>query len=116
MPRPADNQRLGGQQQSGQPRGDVDLAVGDEQERADDVDEREHADDRQPPAKLPQHAGADGDRQQDQRGDSGAPDDDDGRRQLGDGELDEQVGDAPQDGQRGQQHPGSSTHASRVPG
>jgi hypothetical protein len=83
-------------------RRDVLLSVGEQDERPDELHEREHDDVREPAAHGTESPSPRGEAGDDRRADHDAAEDDDERREIPDGDLDQQVGDPPQ-GRRDQQ-------------
>ena len=97
-------------QNSRERRRDVALAVGEEDERPSELDEREHEDVAEPAAQLAEHAAPGGDRGDDRGADRDAAERDHERRELADRDLDQQVRDAPEGSGDEQQRSGAAIH------
>ena len=105
------DQRCGGDDDRRQRGVDVLLAVRDERERQRDLDDREDRDPAPRPRDRPQRPRAPGEPQQHHGGQHDArPGQEDRRHAVVDGQLDEQVRDAPQRRHRGERCPCPGTH------
>src|SRR6185503_19254820 len=88
-------QRHGRDQDRGERRADVHLAEAEQRPRHGHLDRGEHGEDPPPLAQPAQGSELPGDRQQDRRGEREPRPRDHARRELVDGDLDEQVGNSP---------------------